>query len=482
METPIPRPLLAEIKLTLPLQAPQDRRVEQARLQIVIDTLMATIVFNPLSTAICVPALFFAASPLGPVSPLRLALAEGLQLLSAGVAIFIYRRYRRIAADQVATVGRLLIASQVMFSGVWGIIAFLFWLPGNPVNQIFVVMVMSLVSYSVVFARSAHRQLLAASLLVQGGFLCLRLITSGEALAQALLPLTAAYMIYLWLMGRGSNHQLGTMIAARFANEDLAAALRVTRDDALHKRYEAETANASKTAFLANMSHELRTPLNAILGFSEIIAHQSMGADKLDRYSDYAKDIHVSGAHLLSLINDMLDVAKIESGRMEIEPRWVDPRDVVEGVVRLVNPRALQKRQVLEIEDMSAAPLVMADERAFRQMLLNLLSNAVKFTPEAGHIAVSCAASSQGGLEVRVTDNGPGIPEEKLARVLEPFSQIDNRFDRESGGTGLGLALADGLVRLHGGEIVLKNNPGGGLTATLYFPSTMPASAARASA
>lgn len=181
------------------------------------------------------------------------------------------------------------------------------------------------------------------------------------------------------------------------------------------------------------------------------------------------------------LINDMLDVAEVKSGRMEIEPRWVDPRDVVEGVVRLVNPRALQKRQVLEIEDMSAAPLVMADERAFRQMLLNLLSNAVKFTPEAGHIQ-SCAASSQGGLEVRVTDNGPGIPEEKLARVLEPFSQIDNRFDRESGGTGLGLALADSLVRLHGGEIVLKNNPGGGLTATLYFPSTMPASAARASA
>jgi len=451
-------------------------------LQIVIDTLMATIIFNPLFTAICVPALYFAASPLGPVSPWRLGLAEGLQLLSAAIAVFIYRRYRQVAADQVERVERLLIASQIMFSGVWGTIVFLFWLPGNPVNQIFVIMVMSLVSYAVVFARSVHLQLLAASLLVQGGVLILRMVTSGEPLAHALSPLIVAYMVYLWLMGRSSNRQLGTMIAARFANEDLAVALRIARDDALHKRYEAETANASKTAFLANMSHELRTPLNAILGFSEIIAHQSMGPDQLDRYSDYAKDIHVSGAHLLSLINDMLDVAKIESGRMEIEPRWVDPREVVDGVVRLVGPRALQKRQILETEDMSAVPLVMADERAFRQMLLNLVSNAVKFTPEGGHVTVACAGLTQGGLEVRVADNGPGIPEEKLARVLEPFSQIDNRFDREAGGTGLGLALADGLVRLHGGKIVLKNNPGGGLTATLYFPSTMPMSGARASA
>jgi two-component system cell cycle sensor histidine kinase PleC len=169
----------------------------------------------------------------------------------------------------------------------------------------------------------------------------------------------------------------------------------------------------------------------------------------------------------------MLDVAKIESGRMEIEPQWVDPGDVVDGVVRLVSPRALQKRQLLEIENPPNTPLVMADERAFRQMLLNLLSNAVKFTPEGGHIHVSCQGLPLGGLEVTVKDNGPGIPQEKLARVLEPFSQIDNRFDREAGGTGLGLALVDGLVRLHGGKITLASAPGAGLTATLYFPSTM---------
>jgi two-component system, cell cycle sensor histidine kinase PleC len=327
-----------------------------------------------------------------------------------------------------------------------------------------------------------HMRLLTAALAVQGGLTLLRLATAHDALADIMLPLVVAYTLYLWLMGRGSNRQIGTMIAARFVNDDLAVALRAARDDALRKRYEAETANASKTAFLANMSHELRTPLNAILGFSEIITHQSMGHDQIDRYSDYAADIHSSGVHLLSLINDMLDVAKIESGRMEIEPQWVDPRDVVDSVHRLMGPRAMQKNQALDIEFAPGTPLVLADERAFRQMLLNLLSNAVKFTPEGGHIAVACRGLPGGGLEVVVKDDGPGIPEDKLLRVLEPFSQIDNRFDREAGGTGLGLALVDGLARLHGGKISLASSPGKGLTAALYFPSTMPAGGTRARA
>lgn len=479
---PPPAIPLAEITLTSPIPGPQDPRIARARLQIAIDSLMATVIFNPLLTAICIPAFAFKGSPFGAVPVSHLVLAEVLQLVSGAAAFAIHRRCRLVTEANAPRVERLLLVSQALFSGVWGTIVFLCWLPGNFVNQLFIVMLMALVSYSVVFARSVHLRLLMVALAVQGGMTLLRLVTADGALAYLMAPMILAYVGYLWIMGQASNRQLGTMIAARFANEDLAVQLRAARDDALRKRYEAETANASKTAFLANMSHELRTPLNAILGFSEIIAHQSMGADQLDRYSDYAKDIHASGAHLLSLINDMLDVAKIESGRMEIEPRWVDPGELADRVIRLVGPRALQKRQTLETKDMSGAPMVMADERAFRQMLLNLLSNAVKFTPEGGQITVSCATLSGGGLEVSVTDSGPGIPEEKLPRVLEPFSQIDNRFDREAGGTGLGLALADGLVRLHGGKIALKNNPGGGLTATIYFPSTMPMSGLRASA
>jgi two-component system, cell cycle sensor histidine kinase PleC len=455
---------------TSPSPSLNDRRTLQARLQIVIDGLMATIIFNPLFTALFVPTLALSGSPFGPVPAANLWLAVGLQLFSAGVALFIYRHYRRVEAEKISQVENILIAAQILFSSVWGIIVFLFWLPGNPVNQIFLIMIMSLVSYAIVFARSVHIRLLLVAIAIQAGSLLLRLATSGDALAHFVIPVILAYAFYLWLMGRGFNRQIGAMIAARFTNEDLAAALGEARDDALRKRYEAESANASKTAFLANMSHELRTPLNAILGFSEIIAHQSLGPDQMGRYSDYAVDIHQSGAHLLSLINDMLDVAKIESGRMEIEPQWVDPRMVVEGVSRLMESRAAQKHQSLKIEIAPDTPLVLADERAFRQMLLNLLSNAVKFTQDGGHIVVAGRGHPDGSLEVSVRDNGPGIPEEKLARVVEPFSQIDNRFDREAGGTGLGLALTDGLARLHGGKLVLKSDAG--LIATLYFPST----------
>ena len=452
-----------------------DRRVLQARLQIVVDSLMATIVFSPLLTAICIPAFAIAGSPFGRVATWRLGLAETLQLLSAGFALFVFRRYRRVDEEQLDHVHALLIFGQTLFSTVWGVIAFLVWLPENTVNQVFVVMLMAVVSYSVVFSRSMLMSLLAASFVAQGGLILVRLMISGGQIAHVMAPVLVAYTIYLWLMGRASNRRIGAMIAARIANEDLATALGLARDDAMRKRYEAEAANASKTAFVANMSHELRTPLNAILGFSDIIAHQSMGPDQMDRYADYAADIHASGAHLLSLINDMLDIAKIESGRMEIEPRWIDPRDAAESVSRLMGARATQKNQLLIMEFAPTVPLVFADERAFRQMLLNLLTNAVKFTPEGGHICVSCKDRPGGGLDVLVRDDGPGIPEDKLTRVLEPFSQVDNRFDREAGGTGLGLALVDGLIRLHGGAISLSNNPGGGLTASLYFPSTMPA-------
>ena len=409
----------------------------QARLQIVIDSLMATIIFNPLLTAICIPAFALAGSPFGSVPVWRLGLAEILQFLSAGFAVFVYRRYRQVDDGQLDRVHVLLVFGQTLFSTVWGVIAFLVWLPGNPVNQVFIVMLMAVVSYSVVFSRSMLMSLLAAGFVAQGGLILTRLLTAGGPIAHVMAPVLIAYTLYLWLMGQASNRRIGAMIAARIANEDLATALRQARDDAMKKRYEAETANASKTAFLANMSHELRTPLNAILGFSDIIAHQSMGPGEMERYAAYAADINSSGAHLLSLINDMLDVAKIESGRMEIEPRWIDPRDAMESVSRLMGARASQKSQSLAAEFPGATPLVFADERAFRQMLLNLLSNAVKFTPERGHITLACGAS-EGGLEVVVSDDGPGIPEDKLARVLEPFSQVNNRFDREAGGTGTG--------------------------------------------
>jgi len=217
------------------------------------------------------------------------------------------------------------------------------------------------------------------------------------------------------------------------------------------------------------MSHELRTPLNAILGFSDIIAEQSFGP-AIERYREYARDIHTSGAHLLSLINDLLDVAKIEAGKMEIDPQPIEPGQLLESVRRLMAPRALAKGLSL---DFTLSPDVrdpVADPRALKQIVLNLVTNSIKFTPHGGHISVDCNPAQDGGFVVAVKDDGPGIPPEKLERVFKPFSQVDNRYDSNGGGTGLGLALVQGLAQLHGGRAWIESQVGAGTKVFVYFP------------
>jgi two-component system cell cycle sensor histidine kinase PleC len=278
------------------------------------------------------------------------------------------------------------------------------------------------------------------------------------------------YGFQLWFTGRPLVARMQEDARLRFQVEDLARELEETRDEALRKRFEAEAANASKTAFLANMSHELRTPLNAILGFSEIISQECFGAVGNARYKDYATDIHSSGAHLLSLINDLLDIAKIEAGRMEILPHPLEAQRTFEIALKLIGFKAGEKRQTLNIHVDPNAPSLYADERALKQMLINLVSNAVKFTPEGGKIDVVASAAKGGGFQIMVRDNGPGIPAEKLANIFTPFNQVDNRYDRQAGGTGLGLALVRGLAELHGGRAWLESEEGMGCSAYIVLP------------
>jgi two-component system cell cycle sensor histidine kinase PleC len=219
------------------------------------------------------------------------------------------------------------------------------------------------------------------------------------------------------------------------------------------------------------MSHELRTPLNAILGFSEIIGQECFGPAGSPRYKEYALDIHSSGAHLLSLINDLLDVAKIEAGKMDIEPSALDVRRTFDTALKIMSTKTREKHQDLIIDiDVSTPPLY-ADERALRQILINLVSNAVKFTPERGRISVVTSQARDGDFQIMVEDNGPGIPREKLDRIFTPFSQVDNRYDRQAGGTGLGLALVRGLAELHGGRAWLESEYGKGCRAYVVLPA-----------
>jgi two-component system cell cycle sensor histidine kinase PleC len=239
-----------------------------------------------------------------------------------------------------------------------------------------------------------------------------------------------------------------------------------------HQQRATELAYRTKSQFLANMSHELRTPLNAILGFSEIIAKECFGAVGSPRYREYAGDIHTSGSHLLSLINDLLDVAKIEAGRMEIEPHALDVTRTFDSALKIIGAKARERRQELVIDIDPASPQLYADERALKQILINLVSNAVKFTPEGGRICVVGSRGRCGNFQIMVEDNGPGIPREKLDRIFKPFSQVDNRYDRQGGGTGLGLALVRGLAELHGGRAWIESDYGKGCRAYVILPTT----------
>jgi len=232
----------------------------------------------------------------------------------------------------------------------------------------------------------------------------------------------------------------------------------------------AETSNRLKSEFLANMSHELRTPLNAILGFSEMIGTEILGPG-LPQYRAYASDIHSAGSHLLSLINDILDLSKAEAGKLELHCERVDMAELIEECVRLVRGRA--EKQDLRIRlALSELPPLFADRLRVKQILLNLLSNAIKFTPQGGQVSVDAACDTAGQLVVHVCDTGIGIAPEMIPLAFEPFRQVDSVLARRFEGTGLGLPLVKSFVTLHKGGVTIQSALGKGTTVSVSFPKS----------
>ena len=235
------------------------------------------------------------------------------------------------------------------------------------------------------------------------------------------------------------------------------------------EKVRAEGANKAKSEFLANMSHELRTPLNAINGFSEIMVGEMFGPLGDRRYKEYSQDILSSGQHLLALINDILDMSKIEAGKMNLSFERMHLSDVVEDAVRLVKNRADSTGLTMDVDLPETLPEIEADYRALKQVLLNLLSNALKFTPQGGRVSVT--ADTRGDqMTVRVTDTGIGISAEDLARLAKPFEQIESQHSKTQQGTGLGLALTKSLVEMHDGRLDMTSRPGEGTMVSFTIP------------
>ena len=235
------------------------------------------------------------------------------------------------------------------------------------------------------------------------------------------------------------------------------------------EKQNAERSANSKSAFLANMSHELRTPLNAINGFSEILVDEMFGPLGDTRYKDYARDILDSGRHLLDMITDILDMAKIEAGKMTVDLQPIDLTDPVDAAIRMIRRRAEEKNVKLKMVANPGLPLIEADHRAIRQTILNLVSNAIKFTDEGGEIRVMVDRKDQ-EIRVAVRDNGIGIPADALPRLGQPFEQVSDTRDRNYDGTGLGLALTKSFAEMHGGRLMIASEPGRGTQVSIFLP------------
>ncbi|MCC6470831.1 MAG: hypothetical protein IT563_21125 [Alphaproteobacteria bacterium] len=276
---------------------------------------------------------------------------------------------------------------------------------------------------------------------------------------------------------RALRHTMDSLLATQ---ADLRAQVERT-EDALalsrEERQRAEVANRTKSEFLANMSHELRTPLNAIIGFSDLIRTQSFGPIA-ERYRAYVGDIHDSGTHLLKIINDILDIAKIEAGHFKLSAEAIDAQAIAADCVHLMHERAIGAGLDLRLVEASGAlPEIMVDPVRVKQVLLNLLANAIKFTPKGGTVTVALRGVGREGVEIDVADTGIGMTPADMELAFQPFRQVDNSHTRRYQGTGLGLSIAKALTELHGGELRAASAPDRGTTVTIYLPVNSPACA-----
>ncbi len=298
-----------------------------------------------------------------------------------------------------------------------------------------------------------------------------RLMLQGDLFHYAMAFMAVGLQVYFIVLAKDLNATSFKLFASRAETEGLIAELEEQKSIADEARRRAESANIAKSRFLATMSHELRTPLNAILGFSEVMQSELFGPFDNPQYKDYIGNIHDSGRHLLHLINEILDLSRIEAGRYELNEEAVLLSDVLEDCIRLLKLRAESKGLVMEPDVAPNLAQVWADERAVRQICLNLMSNAIKFTPRGGRIVLSISPGADGGQRMIVKDNGPGIPKDEIPKVLQAFGQGSLAHQTAEGGTGLGLPIVSSLIELHGGSFELQSELRKGTSAIVNFPA-----------
>ncbi|HEY0302774.1 MAG TPA: ATP-binding protein, partial [Rhizomicrobium sp.] len=357
-------------------------------------------------------------------------------------------------------------------TAVWCAVAFLLWVPNNIENHALLLLVVACTLSGWSSMGAYHLATGAAGMPFYLISLMAMPIMEGQPKSLLLAALCAAFWLLMRLLLMANYTTRKRMILLEQERSRLIDNLKTAKDESDTARLRAETASTAKSAFLANMSHELRTPLNAILGFSEIIGSKAMGPDAVDQYAEYGGYIHGSGEHLLSLINDILDLAKIEAGRITLRETEVDLRALMEDTVRMMDVKAEAGGLTLAVHVDRGFPNVFADERALRQMLVNLASNAIKFTPAGGRVTAFANLLDNGSLAFGFDDSGVGIALEEHAAVFESFGQGRHDAVLADKGTGLGLPIVKGLAEAHGGSVLLNSVPNEGTRITIILPAS----------
>jgi two-component system cell cycle sensor histidine kinase PleC len=297
-----------------------------------------------------------------------------------------------------------------------------------------------------------------------------RLLLLADPFYIALGSMAIGIHVFFLYLTQGLHSTALAMVEFRAEKDSLIAELEEASAISDEARLRAEAANKAKSRFLATMSHELRTPLNAIMGFSEVMEKELLGPIGNETYRDYARNIYASGSHLLQIINEILDLSRIEAGRYDLHEEPFPLVDIAEDCERLVKIRAEAKGLQIIGEFAPDLPQVWADPRALRQICLNLLSNALKFTPKGGRITIRIAPTDDGGQLLSVRDTGPGIPKDEIPRVLQAFGQGSLAHEAAEGGTGLGLPIVRNLIGLHGGTFDLKSELRKGTEVLVTLP------------
>jgi two-component system, cell cycle sensor histidine kinase PleC len=387
------------------------------------------------------------------------------------VMIAAVNRFNKLKAVEVNITSwtRIFILLDLVYGICW-----LFFLPtltheGQTIDAFMVVSGLIVIAAMAMIASSLPKAVYAATLPIALGlalFFGSRATHVGYILGGTII---VAEVFFLFVASRLYAADLAGF-KARAEKESLIAELEMARHQSDLARADAEKANVAKSRFLAQMSHELRTPLNAILGFSEVIKNEMFGQLSVPSYKEYATDIHSSGEHLLALINEILDLSRIESGKLDLNEEAVMLAYICEDCHHLLRVKAKNKGVEIVEEYEEGMPKLWADEKALRQIILNLMSNSIKFTPKGGTITLKAGWTASGGQYIAVKDTGLGIPEDEIADVLSNFGQGSNAIKTAEQGTGLGLPIVQGLVELHGGHFILRSKVGVGTETIALFP------------